>query len=206
MATVNSVDVNGTSYDIEDTEARNGVSALKTENKTTKDNISDTDQIMIRDTTEKKDKLIDYDKLADAILTKITSKQFTLDQGSKTLVQALNELNSKKTIEIINISKRANVSKAGEFVYSGLEFTVPKGNIFIVQIKAYYQQSKPSQIAVTNSKTECTDNTVIDKAERDPAIVTCVHPINNTDSTYYVWVNYSKAGMNEVSARGISLK
>lgn len=94
MATVNSVDVNGTSYDIEDTEARNGVSALKTENKTTKDNISDTDQIMIRDTTEKKDKLIDYDKLADAILTKITSKQFTLDQGSKTLVQALNELNS----------------------------------------------------------------------------------------------------------------
>nr|DAQ55312.1 MAG TPA: hypothetical protein [Caudoviricetes sp.] len=75
-----------------------------------------------------------------------------------------------------------------------------------MQIKAHYQQSKPSQIAVTNSKTECTDNTVIDKAERDPAIVTCVPPINNTDSTYYVWVNYSKAGMNEVSARGISLK
>lgn len=114
--------------------------------------------------------------------------------------------NSKKTIEIINISKRANISKTGEFVYSGLEFTVPKGNIFIVQIKAHYQQSKPSQIAVTNSKTECTDNTVIDKAERYPAIVTCVPPINNTDSTYYVWVNYSKAGMNEVSARGISLK
>ena len=104
MATVNSVDVNGTSYDIEDTEARNGVSALKTENKTTKDNISDTDQIMIRDTTEKKDKLIDYDKLADAILTKITSKQFTLDQGSKTLVQALNELNSKVFIKVQNLS------------------------------------------------------------------------------------------------------
>ena len=103
MATVNSVDVNGTSYDIEDTEARNGVSALKTENKTTKDNISDTDQIMIRDTTEKKDKLIDYDKLADAILTKITSKQFTLDQGSKTLVQALNELNSNQAITITSV-------------------------------------------------------------------------------------------------------
>lgn len=95
MATVNSVDVNGTSYDIEDTEARSGVSALKSENKTTKDSIADKDQIMIRDTTENKDKLIDYDKLVDAVLTKITSKQFTLDQGSKTLVQALNELNSK---------------------------------------------------------------------------------------------------------------
>lgn len=118
----------------------------------------------------------------------------------------ISRLNSKKTIEIINISKRANISKAGEFVYSGLEFTVPKGNIFIVQIKAYYQQSKPSQIAVTNSKTECTDETVIDKVERDPAIVTCVPPINDTDSTYYVWVNYSKAGMNQVFARGISIK
>lgn len=75
-----------------------------------------------------------------------------------------------------------------------------------MQIKAYYHQSKPSQIAVTNSKTECTDETVIDKAERDPAIVTCVPPINDTDSTYYVWVNYSKAGMNQVFARGISIK
>ena len=109
MATVNSVDVNGTSYDIEDTEARNGVSALKTENKTTKDNISDTDQIMIRDTTEKKDKLIDYDKLADAILTKITSKQFTLDQGSKTLVQALNELNSNCLVSVDADSENINL-------------------------------------------------------------------------------------------------
>ena len=143
--------------------------------------------------------------------TKInTAARIALYKASSPELMAIFLVNIPKvpkiTIEIINISKRANISKTGEFVYSGLEFTVPKGNIFIVQIKAYYQQSKPSQIAVTNSKTECTDNTVIDKAERYPAIVTCVPPINNTDSTYYVWVNYSKAGMNEVNARGISLK
>lgn len=166
----------------------------------------DADKFMLYSAEDAANKLIDYDKLADAVLNKLTSKTFGLDAETMTLPAALNQLNSKKTIEIINISKRANISKTGEFVYSGLEFTVPKGNIFIVQIKAYYQQSKPSQIAVTTSKTECTDNTVIDKAERDPAIVTCVPPINNTDSTYYVWVNYSKAGMNEVNARGISLK
>lgn len=39
--------------------------------------------------------LIDYDQLATAILNKLTSKTFTLDQGAKTLVAALNELNSK---------------------------------------------------------------------------------------------------------------
>ena len=37
---------------------------------------------------------IDYDQLATAILNKLTSKTFTLDQGTKSLVAALNELNS----------------------------------------------------------------------------------------------------------------
>ncbi len=162
-------------------------------------------ELIFIDPTTNEGGIITLEDLTTQILKNLTSQTFALDQGNMTLLAALNQLNSK-TIEIINISKRANISKAGELVYSGLEFTVPKGNIFIVQIKAYYHQSKPSQIAVTNSKTECTDKTVIDKAERDPAIVTCVPPINDTDSTYYVWVNYSKAGMNEVNARGISLK
>lgn len=51
------------------------------------------DQILLVGATE--EKLIDYDKLADAILQKLTSKQYTLDQGTKTLPAALNELNSK---------------------------------------------------------------------------------------------------------------
>ena len=51
-----------------------------------------TDQLLLVGAAE--EKLIDYDKLADAILTKLTSKTFALDQGVKTLLQALNELNS----------------------------------------------------------------------------------------------------------------
>ena len=39
--------------------------------------------------------LIDYDKLADAILNKITSKNYTLDAGTMTLPAALNALNGK---------------------------------------------------------------------------------------------------------------
>lgn len=37
--------------------------------------------------------LIDYDKLADAILNKITSKNYALDAGTMTLTAALNALN-----------------------------------------------------------------------------------------------------------------
>lgn len=52
------------------------------------------DQLLIVGATE--EKLIDYEKLADAILTKLTSKTFALDQGTKSLVAALNELNSNR--------------------------------------------------------------------------------------------------------------
>lgn len=50
------------------------------------------DQLLIVGATE--EKLINYEKLADAILAKLTSKTFALDQGTKSLVAALNELNS----------------------------------------------------------------------------------------------------------------
>ena len=42
--------------------------------------------------------LIDYDKLADAILNKITSKNYALDAGTMTLPEALNALNGKTLI------------------------------------------------------------------------------------------------------------
>ena len=52
------------------------------------------DQLLLVGATE--EKLIDYDKLADAILNKLTSKNFSLDQGTMPLISALNQLNSNR--------------------------------------------------------------------------------------------------------------
>ena len=52
------------------------------------------DQLLLVGATE--EKLIDYDKLADAILNKLTSKKFSLDQGTMPLISALNQLNSNR--------------------------------------------------------------------------------------------------------------
>lgn len=57
------------------------------------------DQLLLVGTGEPQ--LIDYDKLADAILNKITSKNYALDAGQMTLLAALNKLNSDK-LRIIN--------------------------------------------------------------------------------------------------------
>lgn len=54
------------------------------------------DQLLILGTGEPQ--LIDYDKLADAILNKITSKNYALDAGQMTLLAALNKLNSESLI------------------------------------------------------------------------------------------------------------
>ena len=115
--------------------------------------------------------------------------------------------NSKrKTIEKINISKNANISKNGEFVYSGLEFSIPKESTFIVEIRASYGATCPLGVAITNSKVEYSNSTLIAKVERYPAAMTYIFPINNTDNTYYVWVNYNNIGANTIYVRGISIK
>ena len=54
------------------------------------------DQLLLVGTGEPQ--LIDYDKLADAILNKITSKNYALDAGTMTLPAALNVLNGKTLI------------------------------------------------------------------------------------------------------------
>ena len=68
-----------------------------------------TDQLLLVGADE--EKLIDYDKLADAILTKLTSKTFALDQGTKTLLQALNELNGNRVAVYIG---KITTNKTGE--------------------------------------------------------------------------------------------
>lgn len=54
--------------------------------------------------------LIDYDKLADAILNKITSKNYALDAGQMTLLAALNKLNSETSGKTFSITLRDNIS------------------------------------------------------------------------------------------------
>ena len=88
------------------------------------------DQLLVVGATE--EKLIDYEKLADAILTKLTSKTFALDQGTKTLVAALNELNSKASniITVGNVSagsvgtEFSSIDEAAQYIFDN---KIPSG-------------------------------------------------------------------------------
>lgn len=54
--------------------------------------------------------LIDYDKLADAILNKITSKNYALDAGTMTLPAALNALNGNNSINLLSVKENDTFS------------------------------------------------------------------------------------------------
>lgn len=64
----------------------------------------DADKFMLYSAEDAANKLIDYDKLADAVLNKLTSKTFGLDAGTMTLPAALNQLNSKAKRYLFNPS------------------------------------------------------------------------------------------------------
>ena len=68
------------------------------------------DQLLLVGTGEPQ--LIDYDKLADAILNKITSKNYDLDAGQMTLLAALNKLNSETSINLLPIKENGSFSAA----------------------------------------------------------------------------------------------
>ena len=87
------------------------------------------DQLLLVGATE--EKLIDYDKLADAILTKLTSKQYTLEQGTKTLPAALNELNSNRVAVYIG---KITTSKTGEIATNNFINGSSIKNIIAVKI------------------------------------------------------------------------
>lgn len=75
------------------------------------------DQLFLVGTGEPQ--LIDYDKLADAILNKITSKNYALDAGQMTLLAALNKLNSDNG-KLLCVKKSTNESKGTlKFTYNG---------------------------------------------------------------------------------------
>ena len=81
--------------------------------------------------------LIDYDKLADAILNKITSKNYALDAGTMTLPAALNALNGKSLKSVImSISgiKIKNSDPGFEYYSDPIKTNIPEGTTIVAVV------------------------------------------------------------------------
>ena len=148
--------------------------------------------------------LIDYDKLADAILNKITSKNYALDAGQMTLLAALNKLNSE--LSFISKVKDVDIQVVNEYVYTGLSFTVPKNTLFIFTAKAFYRSSEPLGISTANSDSSYSKNTVIENNEKYPTTLTSICDRAAGEVTYYIWAKYKFVGKNKIGIWGTMMK
>lgn len=103
----------------------------------------DADKFMLYSAEDSANKLIDYDKLADAVLSKLTSKQFALDQGNKTLLVALNELNSNHSnlalkVGVTNIQDLISNAPSGTCILFHLSGADYAGNDLPINSKYKY--------------------------------------------------------------------
>lgn len=128
------------------------------------------DQLLLVGATE--EKLIDYDKLADAILDKLTSKNFSLDQGAKTLLQALNELNSKALAEyaidvtISGTKLTAKFSDLGELDICTLFIFIVVGNDCYLSVQINHSTIYASRIVSVQGANVSMDTYIWDATNR----------------------------------------
>ena len=148
--------------------------------------------------------LIDYDKLADAILNKITSKNYALDAGTMTLTAALNALNGKSSF--ISKEKGVDIQVANEYVYTGLSFTVPKNTLFIFTARADYNTSESVGISIAGSDLNHNISTIVVNSEKYPTVLTHVLDRVSEDITYYIWAKYKSKGNNRIVIYGLQMK
>ena len=123
--------------------------------------------------------LIDYDKLADAILNKITSKNYALDAGQMTLLAALNKLNSESLI--------GNVTTIDDITFDYNSFT---------KTGLYYINGPKNQSESDNKPGENITNCfMMVLAKTDYRCFQIIFP-GNTERIFYRNTNTDTSGWN----------
>ena len=112
--------------------------------------------------------LIDYDKLADSILNKITSKNYALDAGQMTLLAALNKLNSESSISLCKVISGENTFSSelkGKsykaiigFFYEPSDNPFTFGSGYFIAFQATYLQEASSFVIIGASLTGIIEN------------------------------------------------
>lgn len=165
----------------------------------------DADTLMLYDAASKTNKLSPFSGIWNWMVNKLTNAVISnLQTSNKTVVGALNELNSKSSF--ISKVKDVNIQVVNEYVYTGLSFTVPKNTLFIFTAKADYNNSKPLGISILDSDSNYSQSAIIENREKYPAILTYICDKASKDITYYIWAKYNFTGTNKIIIYGLQIK
>lgn len=106
--------------------------------------------------------LIDYDKLATAILNKLSSQSFSsLDTTAKTVLGAVNELNSKSLMYKKILTSNDSLSDYGETGIYGLNNVVINGESIIGTMISLKPASYSYQIIISANNSASVANSLL---------------------------------------------
>lgn len=159
----------------------------------------DNDTLMIYDAAAKANKLSPFSGIWNWMVSKLTNAVIAnLQTNNKTVLGAINELNSKAVFT--SIHNRVAFKSTTEYSYSGVSITIPKKAFAIFQVKAVYAKSRPVGIIISTSPDTYID--ACNKAESYPTITEYIHVPNNNDTTYYIWAKYLSIDDNIIDVSG----
>lgn len=150
------------------------------------------DQLLLVGTGEPQ--LIDYDKLADAILNKITSKNYALDAGTMTLPAALNALNGNH----VTIVKEVKITTTEKLSYTGAEITIKENQIALLCFTNNWNDVKPDAMQISTSKTELSVSNIISPEITNYPIRYSIIFSPKIETTLYAWTRHTGENMNGI--------
>ena len=138
--------------------------------------------------------LIDYDKRADAILNKITSKNYALDAGTMTLPAALNALNGNH----VTIVKEVKITTTAKLSYTGAEITIKENQIALLCFTNNWNDVKPDAMQISTSKTELSVSNIISPEITNYPIRYSIIFSPKIETNLYVWTRHTGENMNGI--------
>lgn len=163
---------------------------------TTKTIPEDADEIMIADSKANVSKRTPFSGLWNWIANKLATAVISqLETQNKSIIPALNELNSNKGLQRLYINERVTNSK--ELSYTGVKIEIPSNTNAIIQFESTYIKGKPIKTVVSNSDTTSSDANILTSADY-PQKCFLMHQSQGKATTYYVWASYSSISDNSV--------
>lgn len=160
----------------------------------------DTDEVMVRDSTDGKNKRLLFGTFWKWVAKKLNEATISeLETDNKTIIGAINALYGKG---LATVYDKVNFTSTTEFFYTGLSVTIPKNTFAILTFGAGYASSKPSGVIISKSDNSYALSSIVAQTNIYPTYLNYIHFPTNTETTYYVWAKYDSAAQNFAMVSG----
>ena len=157
--------------------------------------LTDKDEIMLRDSTDGKNKRSPLSKIwnymVDKMATAVISK---LETDNKTIIGAINYLYGNH----VTIVKEVKITTTEKLSYTGAEITIKENQIALLCFTNNWNDVKPDAMQISTSKTELSVSNIISPEITNYPIRYSIIFSPKIETTLYAWTRHTGENMNGI--------